>query len=97
MIAEDGDWTSVSAVALDEDAGLRGWLMGSVDTEMGRVWWFGPFVDHGADADRWTMIVDDLFDAARRHLPTAVSEEELAPDARFELLCAWADANGFPA
>lgn len=87
MVAEDDDWTAVSAVA-ERDGVPIGWLVGSVDEEMGRVYWYGPFVD-GTEAE-WAEAVTALHGFACGLLPDAVNEQELAPDARYELLIAWA-------
>ena len=97
MVAEDDDWTAVSAVAVD-GGGIVGWLMGSVDAEMGRVWWFGPFVDveHEATGDAgWRAVVDGLYSHATTLLPESVDQEELAPDSRHALLAGWALDHGF--
>jgi GNAT superfamily N-acetyltransferase len=92
MVEEDEDWTAVSAVA--EHGGRPiGWLMGSVDPEMGRVWWFGPFAD--VDDDRWPSVAGALYEHARRLLPSSVDEEELGPDSRHVALIEWAQARGF--
>jgi ribosomal protein S18 acetylase RimI-like enzyme len=92
MIAEDEDWTAVSAVA-ERANEVVGWSMGSVDEDMGRVWWFGPFVD--TDDDEWESVASALHESASRSLPSAVTEQEYAPDACFELLIEWALARGF--
>lgn len=92
MTAEDDDWTAVSAVA-ERDGDLVGWLIGSVDEEMGRVWWFGPFVG-GADTE-WSQPMAALHEFACGLLPTAVTGQEWAPDARYRLLIDWALAMGF--
>ena len=104
MVEEDDDWTAVSAVA-EHHGRICGWLMGSVDAEMGRVWWFGPFVDaehDGADGeahvgadDGWRGIADALYAHASSLLPDSVDQEELAPDARHVLLAGWALDHGF--
>lgn len=104
MVAEDDDWTAVSAVA-ERGGQVVGWLMGSVDDELGRVWWFGPFADadaadvvadaDAADADEgWTELASRLDEVARTLLPTSITEEEWAPDERFDLLVAWAQGRG---
>lgn len=96
MVAEDDDWTEVSAVAeLDDgaDTTVVGWLMGSVDADMGRVWWFGPFVDDTAAP--WEEVADRLYDFAAGRMPRSLVEEELAPDARFTRLIDWACDRGF--
>lgn len=92
MIDEDDDWTAAASVA-EADGKLVGWLMGSVDPDMGRVWWFGPFVD--ADADGWPAVADALYEHASGLLHDDVDEEELAPDARFATLIEWATGRGF--
>lgn len=92
MVAEDDDWTAVSAVAT-VDNHLAGWLMGSVDVDMGRVWWFGPFVD--AEGDRWTELTNALFATAGELLPAQIDQEEMAPDTRFDVLADWATEHGF--
>ncbi|MCV2394025.1 GNAT family N-acetyltransferase [Actinotalea sp. M2MS4P-6] len=94
MVAEDDDWTAVSAVA-ERDGAPVGWLVGSVDQEIGRVWWFGPFIT--AEDEGWVAIADALDAHARALLPAAIDQEELAPDARFDVLIAWARAHGFAA
>jgi len=92
MVADDDDWTAVAVVAEYEGA-VIGWLMGSVDAELGRVWWFGPFIDVG-DGE-WAPIADALYDEARSLLEPAIDEEELGPDSRFDLLERWALGRGF--
>jgi ribosomal protein S18 acetylase RimI-like enzyme len=92
MVEEDDDWTAVSAVA-DDGGRIRGWLMGSVDVEMGRVWWFGPFVD--TDDTGWRGVVDGLYAHASSLLPGSVDQEEFAPDSRHALLAQWASDQGF--
>ncbi len=90
MVEEDDDWTAVSAVA-EHEGGIVGWLMGSVDEGMGRVWWFGPFVA----ADNWATVADALYDHARSLLSTSVREEEMAVDAGFRLATDWAVGRNF--
>jgi len=93
MIADDDDWTAVTALASDGDR-LVGWLMGSVDVDLGRVWWFGPFVD-APMLDDWIDRVDALYASCVGLLPDDVSDEEFAPDARFTRLVRWAISQGF--
>ena len=92
MIEEDDDWTTASVVA-ERDGSLVGWLMGSIDPDMGRVWWFGPFVD----ASDWSGLADELFAAAYERLPSAIHEHEMAVDERFTELIEWAPSHGFAA
>jgi ribosomal-protein-alanine N-acetyltransferase len=93
MIADVDDWTEAAAVA-EDDGRLVGWLVGSIDHDMGRVWWFGPFVDRD-DAGEWTSIADALDAEARLGLPDAVDEEEYAFDARHAEGPGWAIGRGF--
>ena len=95
MVAEDDDWTAVTAVT-EHEGRLVGWLMGSVDADMGRVWWFGPFVDAEGD-EGWISVADLLYQQARPLLPEGVDEEELGVDARFAVLARWACERGFTA
>lgn len=92
MVADDEDWTAVTAIA-EHDGEIVGWLMGSVDADMGRVWWFGPFVDVGDD--QWEEAADALYRRAHNELRNEVGEEEFAPDSRFEQLTGWAITHGF--
>jgi ribosomal protein S18 acetylase RimI-like enzyme len=90
--SEDEDWTAVSAVA-ERDGETVGWLMGSVDYEMGRVWWYGPFV-----ADRagpWAPAAAALYDHAVGLLPADVTEQEMAIDPAFEEMERFAVERGF--
>lgn len=96
MVEDVDDWTEAAAIAEEEDGRIVGWLMGSIDHDMGRVWWFGPFVDTD-DAERWAMIADRLDAAARATLPPAVSEEEYAFDSRHATGPQWAVRHGFHA
>lgn len=95
MVADVDDWTEAAAVA-EEEGRIVGWLMGSIDHDMGRVWWFGPFVD-ADDPERWSTIADDLDAVARATLPASVDEEEYAFDARHAAGPAWAARRGFHA
>lgn len=91
-------WATVSVVATGSgDRGretIDGWLIGDVDEEMGRVWWFGPFVRR---VDDWQPLATELLAQARRQLPPGVDEEELAVDARFDGFEPWAVESGFVA
>lgn len=95
MVEDVDDWTEAAALA-EESGRLIGWLMGSIDHEMGRVWWFGPFVD-ADDPTVWRHIADLLDESARRHLPEHVTEEEYAFDARHAVGGEWASDRGFVA
>jgi ribosomal protein S18 acetylase RimI-like enzyme len=92
MVAEDDDWTAASAVA--ERAGeIVGWLMGSVEAELGRVWWYGPFVAIAG----WAEVADRLYEHAAALLDPSVTEEEIAVDAAFTAATRWAGGRGFVA
>ncbi len=90
----EATWESVSVVALRDGRGnetMAGWLIGDVDDELGRVWWFGPFVCD----EQWQSLASDLLFEARRRLPPGVDQEEMAVDARFEGFEPWANDAGF--
>lgn len=70
--------------------------MGSIDHEVGRVWWFGPFVDTD-DPTEWRTTADRLDEAARARLPGHVREEEYAFDTRHLAGHEWATSRGFVA
>lgn len=93
MVEEVDDWTEAAAVA-EVDGELVGWLMGSIDHDMGRVWWFGPFVDTD-DPATWRATADRLDAAARAELAEHVTEEEYAFDARHVTGHDWAVARDF--
>lgn len=89
------DWRSISAVAVDRDR-LLGWLIGDPDPEVGRIYWLGPFVaDHDLPVDEWNSIASQLYAECRRLLPEAMSQEEIAIDARYERCQAWAAEHDF--
>lgn len=101
MVADVEDWTEASAVA-EIDGRIAGWLVGSIDHDMGRVWWFGPFVDVDVDMDAdgtraWRSIADELDTVARAGLTDSVNQEEYAFDARHAAGPAWAADRGFHA
>ena len=67
-------WTERTAVA-ETSGTIVGWLTAEVDSEMGRVWWWGPFCEDRPDRD---AIADEMY-----RVVWAVAqpkEEELAPD-----------------
>lgn len=88
-------WTTATWVALNDARDVIGWIAAESDRQMGRVWWFGPFV---ADADLplSDAIADGLFGAGRRSL-AQFPEHELAIDARSSWLQRFAERNGFEA
>lgn len=91
------DWAAAGAVAVDADR-IVGGLVGSVDPDMGRVWWLGPFVDADLDtpdgAQRWREFADRLDETARHGLAATVAEEEWAFDERHAVGLAWAASCG---
>jgi ribosomal protein S18 acetylase RimI-like enzyme len=95
MLEDVEDWTEASAVAEEGDR-LVGWSMGSIDHDMGRVWWFGPFVDTD-DPTAWRDVADRLDEVARRGLGPHVTEEEFAFDARHVTGAGWALDRGLRA
>jgi ribosomal protein S18 acetylase RimI-like enzyme len=86
----EATWQDVSVVAVASGE-IVGWLVGDVDPDMGRVWWLGPFVR----ADDWESVPDALLAAGREQLLAAVTEEEMAVDARFDRCRSWAARHGF--
>ena len=92
------DWTDVTWVALDDARRVIGWIAAERDAEMGRIWWFGPFVAGAASLSETLAdpVLDALFGAAR---PAAEGhdEEELVGDVRSDLLARFAERQGFAA
>ncbi len=103
-IAEGDGWTAVSAVASgDRSSEVGGWLIGSVDQELDRVAWHGPFIADGpadsqvgGEVERWNDLADALYEQAAGLLPSA-SDEEFAVDDEHVRLIAWAQSHGFTA
>jgi ribosomal protein S18 acetylase RimI-like enzyme len=101
----EATWHDVAAIAERDvalnagaDAGpIAGWLIGDVDPEMGRVWWFGPFVDEASldEAHDWEAVASGLLAACVAQLPAGVTEEEMAVDARSRQYREWASTHGF--
>ena len=94
--ADVDDWTEAAVVAEHADGSVAGWLVGSIDHDMGRVWWFGPFVDTDEPGE-WRAAADQLYDAAAGRLGEHVDEEEFAFDARHFVGPSWTVARGFAA
>ncbi len=86
-IAELENWTETSMVAEDE-RGMVGWIVGEIDLEMGRMWWWGPFA---LDDDRWAETADRLYTAARAATPKTITEEEACIDDRSRPLRQWCE------
>jgi ribosomal protein S18 acetylase RimI-like enzyme len=83
------NWQAKTAVAID--GRVVGWLLCETDDDMGRGWWWGPFV---VAAD-WSGTADALYETAA--VMVGVTEEEQAPDSRNELAAAFALRQGFRA
>jgi ribosomal protein S18 acetylase RimI-like enzyme len=94
-------WPAATVVAVDRADRVHGVLTVDVDTELGRAWWYGPFVDVPADhpaADRiWDRTADAMY-AAARALPIArgVDDSELYGHVEHCRLAAFARRQGFP-
>lgn len=88
-IVEVEDWTAHTMVSASADGTIDGCIFAEVDADMGRCWWWGPFVD----ADDWAGTADSLYAAT----PEAGStpEQELAPDDRNLLTAEFAIRHGF--
>ncbi len=84
-------WAEMSSVLTGSD-GLRAGLIGEIDEEIGRVWWWGPFV---ADDEPWAETASALLTHARAQLPATIVEEEFVVDDRFTDLIGWAETTGF--
>lgn len=82
-------WPDMAVVA-ERDGDIVGWLLAETDTEMGRVWWWGPFAP---DQD-WDTVSDELHRAATALLPAGVSEYEGCGDERNVRLAAWCRRHG---
>ena len=92
IAAEIGDvdnWTDRTWTAWSGDR-VVGWLLGETDPDLGRVWWWGPFVEHGS---AWDQAADLLYHAAASGL--AYPQEEVVSDSRSTILAAFAERHGF--
>lgn len=104
-VSEVDRWSERTVVAVRDDRVL-GWILADADDELGRVWWWGPFLDPDTvplpdDPDDPTASADVLADAllarGRELLPDGIDGEELAIDERSDLLARLAGRNGFQA
>lgn len=97
ILADLHDLPEGSAWSVAEDDGrVIGWLAGEVDTDMGRAWWWGPFVRH----ETWSHTSDRLYARARDSLAGALGaepEQEACGDARSTVIADWAERHGFRA
>lgn len=83
------DWTSRTLVSASAGGTIDGCILAEVDADMGRCWWWGPFVD----ADDWAGTADGLYAAAPEAGVTP--EQELAPDDRNLLTAEFAIRHDF--
>ncbi len=90
-VADLDGWEATTTVAVADDGSITGWLLAEPDPDMGRVWWWGPFV---AAADTaWAEIADGLHAETRTTLassgPGAITEFEACADERSALIADW--------
>lgn len=85
-----GDWWERTQVAVDDDR-VVGWLMADTDTEMGRTWWHGPFVDPAIDDEAAGQIADALYGSFTER----TAEEEVCFDPSSAMIANFAERNGF--
>jgi len=78
-------------LAMDEGR-LVGVLGLEIDPEIGRVWLFGPLIEH---AD-WQALADRLYAAVRPLIPAAIHEHELFGDVKNVHLQEFAERHAFP-
>ena len=83
------DWPAHTVVSAGASGSIDGCLLAEVDADMGRCWWWGPFVD----ADDWAGTADALYTAAPEGGVTP--EQELAPDDRNLMTAEFALRHGF--
>ncbi|MGQ0841652.1 GNAT family N-acetyltransferase [Actinokineospora sp.] len=94
------DWASCAVVGTDGDGVLRAVLSTETDTDIGRAWLHGPFVDvpesHPAGRQAWHNTADDLLDNA---LPTlaGIAQLELYGHRQNRRLGDFAARHGFTA
>ena len=88
-------WYEATHMALDDERNVIGWIAAETDADLGRVWWWGPFLADGNEALR-DPIADALFSAGERSL-NGISEHEFAIDERSAFLRRFAERHGFAA
>ena len=88
-------WYEATHMALDDERNVIGWIAAETDADLGRAWWWGPFLADGREALR-DPIADALFLAGERSR-TGISEHEFAIDERSALLQRFAERHGFVA
>jgi ribosomal protein S18 acetylase RimI-like enzyme len=88
-IADVVDWASQVWIAWTGDR-MVGWLLAETDPDMGRLWWWGPFVEPGS---LWRQAAELLYATAAGVLGYA--EEEMVADSRSTVLPLFAERHGF--
>ncbi len=91
------EWCSVTWVALDDKRNVLGWLAAESDVDMGRIWWFGPFLDQGPASDPMLSTVPDALHGIASAALADFGEQQMAVDARSIRLPAFAERAGFTA
>lgn len=88
-LADLPQWTNAAAVATVDDV-IVGVLIAEIDLEMGRLWWFGPFISPDLDAEtQWAQVADRLHAEVTSMLPTDIVEQEACPDDRSDRIRDW--------
>ena len=93
-VADTEGWPANAQVALDDERNVIGWLLAETDADMGRIWWWGPFVADAAAGG--ALVADALLSAGLRTHPE-FGEHELAVDARSQFMAGLAARHGFTA
>lgn len=88
-------WSEATHVALDDERNVMGWIAAETDADLGRVWWWGPFLGDGNEGLR-DPIAEALFSVGERSLK-GVSEHEFAIDERSAFLKRFVERHGFVA
>jgi ribosomal protein S18 acetylase RimI-like enzyme len=78
-------------LAVDEAGQLVGIMGLEIDPEIGRVWLFGPLIEHA----EWHAIADQLYQAARPMIPAEIHEYELFGDVQNTNLQEFAQRHTF--
>ena len=90
-LIEVAAWSDRIVVARGPDGGLRGWLLPDLDEDMGRVWWFGPFVGEG---EGWRAVAEALYAHALERLPAGITQQEMCAGPDHTELAAFAEDHG---
>ena len=90
------DWCSVTWVALGDDRSVLGWIAAESDADMGRIWWFGPFLAPDDTGPMAAAVPDALFGIASAAMDV-FGEHEVVADERSTVLSEFAERAGFAA